>query len=301
MNSPTMKKKRTLALLLLVSISTVCLAQNWCADIGTRWRHTWLDAEMYGSLEMTYVGDSTIEGLEVQKLAVMRRGWVGDIIDTIDMPPYFTTKGDDMVRIWNGSAMDTVFMLGRPVGAGWNLPFMSGAARAVVQDTVPFEWEGHVFRATRVLFNISGVPFSTRYIERWGDAGGFLDPSYHFLPQPDPPVGSLLCYTDAEIAYTPLDPSSISCALQTGVEDLRLPHASMRLVPNPGNGPVRLELPDDLRAGRLQLIDLRGRVALETHVAADVPLDASALQCGLYIAQFTAPDGRQARCKWVRE
>ena len=86
-----------------------------------------------------------------------------------------------------------------------------------------------------------------------------------------------------------------------GVAEIARQVEAMEVWPNPGSGEVRLQWPG-MHTARAEVRDVLGRSVMgPLRLQTPFTVDLAGLPTGLYHLLLTAPDGRQAAAKWMKE
>lgn len=274
-------------LVLVIGIASgIAQAQTWCPPSAKWWYDYGTISGGTGYVLVEYVGDTTINAQQAQKLTAHVVGFDQNNQIPIDgfFPPLYTALIDDVVSLWTANGFDTLFHYGAVAGSQWEIAEGTNGYRiytvtdtgTMVVDGLPLRW-----------WSVSLPPFSNvesdTIVERMGTLNIYLRPSW-VLAVTDPEIWSLRCYEDQEIQYT--TGIAPSCDHVLGLDAAGVPDPSPSFYPNPTEDHLHVRIPSPSQ-GNLALLDITGQllVGLQT-TSADAVLSLAGMSSGVYLLRY---------------
>lgn len=285
---------------LAIIMATVCAnAQSWCAP-GAQWLYKpFFNTPIDGYSLITYVGDTTIEGVSAQRCSREFAFW--DYLSnygyaTFSATAYINTELNGLVREWDGAAWDTLYWFSGQIGDHWNVQDDSGdVGWYEIIDTVTVTMEGTALRKVTVAGMCSGQTFHTT--EHTARLGG----DYERWVPPPCAIGfdgywPLACYRDDQLGPSDL----LDCIPQLPLATLEQADRSVAsLHPNPGDDQFTLTLPSGDH--HVEIIDATGRRVLEQrNTGGAASISANALSAGLYTVVVSRDDDQRQVLRWTK-
>ena len=238
-------------------------AQSWCPP-GAQWVYDVGDAWNVARLQLTYAGDTLVDGFPAQRIdRTYFQTQPMNVITSWD--PFFTRTNGDVVWEWNGTEWDTLYWFSAVPGDHWQ-PFWPYQEVCpdhawLVQDTSTTVVSGIPLRTLLLELTETGVPTgqTLTIYERMGGGGGFGFPG-------SPPCGPIYeciclytCYQDQDIV-----PPGSPCALPLDVGSLAAPSQDLMVFPNPATDRVAITLPEGPVFHTIEVIGTDGRTVRST-------------------------------------
>lgn len=215
---------------LVIATITAAQAQSWCPP-GARWLFDTGNPWQVAQTEVTYVGDTIVDGFVSQKLErhyKLVQSFGNDTLIEGYHTPWITRVEGDMVLDKVEGVWDTLFHFGAVPGDSWQSNWLDGLEcpdhTLHVVDTATVLIDGVALRQLDLDIYFEGVPIGwggVAITERIGGAF-WLGP---------PPCGvyecycTMICYQDNQVS-TWLDP----CTFTVGIEDVQVgEHAPLRI------------------------------------------------------------------------
>lgn len=122
------------------------------------------------------------------------------------------------------------------------------------------------------------------FIEGVGTTQGLVKMTWYMLRRP-----SLLCqFKDGVQTYSFENPLVVNCNYSLEVNEKELKH--FNLSPNPSNGHVSLEIPENVKVTEINVLNMQGQVVFHQNGIAD-ELDLSFLDAGTYQVLLSTENG----------
>ena len=236
-------------------------AQSWCTP-GSNWYHTWnLPPYASGYVHEEYVGDTVIDGLDVNRVQRYGRFYNSQWAqyNDIDTSYIYTRSAGGVVWLYENE-FDTLYNFNASPGDRWGFPFDPGTMACdtllgiLVTDTGHLWIDGAWLRFLAVdVHAFENEVLQDTLIERMGALGMGFDPIVPCVF--DLGGGSLRCFSDAEIFHQ-VDPTFGCASLTSIVSNEARPSATVSIDPNTGS--VLVDLPHN-GSGQLRFLDAMGR------------------------------------------
>lgn len=263
-------------------------AQVWCPP-GARWLYDTGNPWQVAQTEITYVGDTIVDGFVAQKLErhyKLVQSFGNDTLIEGYHSPWITRVEGDMVLDKVEGVWDTLFRFDAVPGDHWQPNWLDGLEcpdhTLHVVDTATVLIDGVALRQLDLDIYYEGVPIGwggVAITERIGGAF-WLGP---------PPCGvyecycTMLCYQDNDIS-TWLDP----CTFTVGVEDLQAGGVAPLQISHLGSEIV-VAVPSAMIGSELSIHDPTGRVVQQqVTTGANVLVPIAGFPAGAYIASLRA-------------
>lgn len=293
-------KKSVLGLLLMLLVSLTARAQTTPAwATAARWNYM---AGLpfgagFGTLQLNYVGDTTISGRICQKL---RRDVKYGANNPQRLQPLFTAADADRVSVYVSGQFVTLYDFSARPGDSWStVDAVAGAVFCSTRVQVTVDSVGQQliggqlrrwFRAHYTPYTIPGSPVQTRswgrVYEGIGPVNGFMTLSganYPVCGGTDPAfVGALTCYSvNGQGVYT--DSPTASCSLIITAVKVAEPEG-FAVYPSISAGPLTVRLPGAYQRATAQVFDQVGRLVWQQALPGtdEAHLNLQKLPAGMY-------------------
>jgi hypothetical protein len=292
---------------ILCSLFFLCAsAQSWCPP-GAEWIFRYdhepedeLSPALVGNVHVQYTGDTVLGGFASQKLEQwLRAGEVGMTEQTLSsLEPIFTRFEQDVVYLWDGSAMsfDTLMWFAAQPGDHWTPPQWENIRFEVLQATTILN-EGVELR--QLIISIIG-PDGEITQDYLTERAGYH--YFHFIPINSlfgavDWIHALRCYRDDELLFHLVAMSACNFFVQV---PSRHNASLIPIHPNPGTDHFTLQLQPGPH--QLTLFDAQGRQVIRQQLSEERPvISTSSLPSGLYHIHITDGHGRNSGHRWNKE
>lgn len=282
---------------LSLAVMTTAQAQSWCPP-GARWLFDTGSPWAVGQTQVTYVGDTVVDGYTAQKLERHYKFvqiFGSDSLIEGYRTPWITRVEGDMVLDKVEGVWDTLFRFDAVPGDHWQPNWLDGIEcpdyTLHVIDTSLVVFSGVALRQVELEVYQFGVPmgwFAT-FTERFGGAFWLGPPpctTYECFCSP-------LCYQDNEM-FNPLNP----CTFTVGVEDLQAGEDTPLQISHLGSEIV-VAVPSAMIGSELSIHDPTGRVVQQqVTTGANVLVPIAGFPAGAYIASLRAK-GRSLQGRFI--
>ncbi|RAK69397.1 T9SS type A sorting domain-containing protein [Hymenobacter edaphi] len=303
-------KHRLLYLLLLLLAAVGARAQAPATPAwtpGARWNYiAGLPFVGPGTLQLTYVGDTTISGRACQKL---RRDVKWGSGSPLRQMPLFTSADANRVSVYVNGQFQTLYDFSIPPGGSWmtvddvgGIAFCPTLVRVTVDSVGQKLIGGRLrrwFRAHYTPYTFPGGPVRTyswgRVYEGLGPINSFMflnGANYPVCGGTDPPyVGGLICYSiNGQGEFTDSPTASCSTIVTAGRDAAAA--AGFAVYPTVGSGEVTVTRPAAYSRATVRVFSAAGQLVDEQRLAsatAETALHLGRLPRGLYLLHLQQP------------
>jgi hypothetical protein len=294
--------KRQVAILMLLGLTKIFMAQNWCPPGATWFYHvdSYINS-IKGFIEFNYTSDTTVNSVACKKISGTFRGWkpIQTYTTIPNFKTYFSYESNSVVYIAHGNTFDTVVNYKANIGDKWlrtrgSSEWMCNSRKALtVVDTghimINNNWLRKIVTTytNTVIDMISGdtntVSYQNTFIEKVHHSTADIEIFPYYCETDNAIVEWLYmgfrCYQDN--SFGNYNVRSFGCNSISGFEGTSPEPAKLLVFPNPSNTFVDLEF--DNKINRIVLCNPLGAIItqkiLSTHPAR---VDISDLPNGIY-------------------
>jgi len=295
-------KKIFTVIIILITLNGV--SQNF-APPGATWYYSYANFAIEGYVKISYENDTTIQGIQVQKLAknIIAYDFVSEInINLFDGFEY-TYSDNDHVYWWVNNEFkvlydftvqvgDTVMTYEKVFGGDYEGdcdPFGRSLVTEAGVDTI----NGTALRWYIIEdFENSPVFFSGKIYERVGSMvylfgmPGGCDIIY------EEGRGPLRCYSDDDFPEYKNPGYQGECDFVVGIDEITNERNYFNFYPNPANDKLTIEIKENVSINSISIFTLDGKLIKETPFRdLNFDIDISGLQAGIYLIEVETEDG----------
>ena len=297
--------------ILVILITLNGFSQNF-APPGATWYYSFSNFSIEGYVEITYVKDTTIQGVEAQELKITKTIYnfvTGEMVDDLFDGFEYVYSDDDHVY-WSidnefkvlydftVQTGDTVLTYEKVFGGDYEGdcdPF----GRSLVTETGLETINGTELRWYMIQsFENSPVYFSGKIYERIGNLGylfgmpGGCDIIYEEIRNP------LRCYSDDVFPQYKNPGYQGECDFVVGISEITKNDLGLVFYPNPASDFVNVAVAENVKVARVRVYEVSGRVVLEQAING-LPLgkgglrgiDVRNIKPGMYLLEVETRDG----------
>lgn len=278
-----------------VLLSLFCLtslflsAQTWC-ESGSVWHYNYVNFGYQGYVEITYTGDTLINGQTANKLRKVQAVYgPNNQYDTVQLGFEYTRENNGIVTILNDqNNWDTLYNFTAQVGDSWQMakqPFSSGTcdsnSRLTVTSMGNLSIHGQAHQYWVVAFDNWGM--SDTLVEGIGFIGSYLLPYDACDAALDGNEGGVFrCYQNDNLStYKPN--YSGSCDYIVGLENDQNGLNRLQIYPSPARDILNLQ-GDFSAETRYAIIDLAGKTKQKGQL--QLQIEIGDLSSGVYFLEL---------------
>lgn len=278
-------------------------AQIW-ADSGATWHYNFQNFNLEGYSELSYQGDTLIQGIEVKKI-LKRLNYVDFVLEEelLDVFYGYEYMYSDSDRVYQFIDNEFKILYDFSVQIGDTITlflsdvdmdaFACNIGHAIVTETGVENVNGEELR----FYVIETIEeFDTHFNGKIIENIGAID--HYMFSEPyciitDVIRGPLRCYQDDDFELY-MNPEYVGYCdsladIDTSIPSISLTNFDLSISPNPAKNTIHLKLNNNTQAKRIRVYSIKGKVIMDIEFIST--LDISQLQNGIYLLEVKDNDG----------